>query len=148
MDRRKFLSLGAIAVAVMPFSLSAVDFRATKPKSWESDAVDAAIEELYGKDKPTAGSITVKTPKIAENGGSIPVNIKSKLDLESIAIFQDANPRATVAVYTVPENGIVNYSMRIKMKKTGTITVVGKTRDGKLYSTTKGVEVSIGGCGG
>ena len=148
MDRRKFLSLGAIAVAVMPFSLGAIDFRATKPKSWEKDSVEGAIEELYGATKPIDGSIKLKTPKIAENGGSIPVNIKSKLDLESVAVFQDANPRATVAVFTVPENGIINYSMRIKMRKTGKITVIGKARDGKLYKVVNDVEVSIGGCGG
>ena len=148
MDRRKFLGLSIAVVVALPAGLSAIDFRTTKPKSWDAEDVNGAIEALYGAEKPTEGSIKLKVPKIAENGGSIPVNVKSALDLESIAIFQDANPRATVAVFTVPENGIVNYSMRIKMRKTGKITVVAKARDGKLYTVSTGVEVSIGGCGG
>lgn len=36
LNRRKFLGLGlgAIAVAAIPSSLSAEDFRASKPKAW------------------------------------------------------------------------------------------------------------------
>jgi sulfur-oxidizing protein SoxY len=38
-------------------------------------------------------------------------------------------------------------STRIKMGKTSNVIAVVKS-DGKLYSTTKEVKVTIGGCGG
>ena len=66
---------------------------------------------------------------------------------KTMAIFQDANPESAVAVFTVPANGIPEYSVRIKMSKTGTVTAVADV-DGKLYSTSKVVKVTIGGCGG
>ncbi len=152
MDRRNFLGMGLAAFAAVVASktdLSAIDFRATKPKAWEATDSASAIKELYGNGglKETK-DIKLKAPDLAENGGSIPVNVKSKLDLESVAIFQDANPRSTVAVFTVPENGIINYDFRMKMRKTSVVTVVAKGRDGVLYTTSKKVEVSIGGCGG
>jgi len=150
MERRNFLGLGvaAVAASIVPASLSAIDFRATAPKAWEAATSAEAIKEIFGSTDGIEGKIKMKAPKLAENGGSIPINIKSKIDLESIALFQDANPRSAVAVFTVPEGAIINYDLRIKMRKTSDITIMAKGRDGKLYKHVQNVEVSIGGCGG
>ena len=48
----------------------------------------------------------------------------------------------------MPKGAIIEYDFRIKMRQTAFVTVVGKTRDGQLYSSTKEIDVSIGGCGG
>jgi sulfur-oxidizing protein SoxY len=152
MDRRKFLGVGlaAFAAIVAPgTSLRAIDFRETKPKAWEAEKSVDAIKELYGSaGLKKSDKIKLTAPKLAENGGSIPINIKSKLDLESVAVFQDANPRSLTAVFTIPEGGIINYDFRIKMRQTAVVTIVGKGRDGTLYTTSKEIDVSIGGCGG
>jgi sulfur-oxidizing protein SoxY len=152
MNRRKFFSISAAAVAVLmvPTSgLKAFNFRETKPKAWEAEHSPEAIKALYGDGKlEKTDKIKFTAPKLAENGGSIPINIKSDLDLESIALFQDANPRSLTTVFTVPEGGIINYDFRIKMRKTALVTIVAKARDGKLYTTAKEIDVSIGGCGG
>jgi sulfur-oxidizing protein SoxY len=152
MDRRKFLGVSAVAVAAIlapTTDLKAVDFRATKPKAWTAEHSPEAIKEMFGAGglKQT-DKIKFTAPKLAENGGSIPIGIKSSLDLETIAIFQDANPRSTTAVFTVPVGGIIDYDFRIKMRKTAVVTIVAKGRDGTLYTTSKEIDVSIGGCGG
>ena len=150
MERRKFLTVGttALAVTMIPISLSAVNFRESSPQTWEASNSNDAIKELYGSTDGIAGAIKLKAPKLAENGGSIPINIKSKVDLESVSVFQDANPRSAVAVFSVPQGAIVDFDLRIKMKKTSNITVIGKGRDGKLYKTVQEIQVSIGGCAG
>ena len=152
MNRRKFLGLSAVAITALlvPTSeLKAVDFRATKPDAWKAEHSPEAIKALYGDGKlEKTDKIKFTAPKLAENGGSIPINIKSDLDLESIALFQDANPRSLTTVFTVPEGGIINYDFRIKMRQTALVTVVAKGRDGKLYTTAREIDVSIGGCGG
>ena len=151
MDRRKFLGVGlaAFAAIVAPVAeLNAIDFRATKPKAWEAEKSTQAIKELYGSGGLKKSGIKMTAPKLAENGGSIPINIKSDLDLESIAVFQDANPRSLTAVFTIPKNAIIDYDFRIKMRQTAFVTIVGKTRAGVLHSTSKEIDVSIGGCGG
>jgi len=149
MQRRKFLGLGLAALAVIPAGLSAIDFRQTKPKAWQAVTSKDAIVALYGSDALTkTDKIKLKAPKLAENGGSIPINIKSDLELETIALFQDANPRSLTTVFTIPEGAIINYDFRIKMRKTALVTIVAKGRDGKLYTTAKEIDVSIGGCGG
>lgn len=153
MDRRKFLGVGLVAFAaiVAPTTdLQAVDFRATKPAAWESEKTVDGIKALYGNGKVSQSSkLSFKAPKLAENGGSIPITIKSSLDLESVAFFQDANPRCLSCVFTVPVGAIIEYDFRIKMRQTAFVTVVGKERGtGKLFSATKEIDVSIGGCGG
>lgn len=150
MNRRKFIGIGVgvAAAATIPSSLSAVDFRATKPKAWTTNKVDAAIKELFGSSATTANKeLKLKSPAIAENGAVIPITVKTKLNAKTIAIFQDANPESTVAVFTVPAKAIAEYSVRIKMAKTGVVTVVADV-DGKLYSTSATVKVTAGGCGG
>ena len=152
MNRRRFLGLGAalFASTILPTTnLEAINFSVEKPKAWDEVASTGAITELYGNGALIdTDDISIKAPKLAENGGSIPVKIKSSMDLESIAIFQDANPRSLVAVFTIPNNAIIEYDIRIKMRKTSVVTVVAKGKNGKLYRATQNVEVSIGGCGG
>lgn len=149
MNRRNFLSLGlgALAVSMAPSTLSAINFRETKPAAFTATKMDDAIKGIFGTSKVTEGKIKLKAPDIAENGAVIPITVSTKLNAKTVAIFQDANPENTVAVFTVPENGIIDYSVRIKMAKTGTVTVVADV-DGKLISASKIVKVTIGGCGG
>ena len=154
MDRRKFfkgVGLVAFAAIVAPTTdLKAVDFRATKPAAWEAEKTADGIKALFGNGTVTqSDKISFKAPKLAENGGSIPITIKSKLDLETVALFQDANPRCLSCVFSIPKGAIIEYDFRIKMRQTAFVTVVGKERGtGKLYSATKEIDVSIGGCGG
>lgn len=149
MDRRKFLGLGMVALALVPAtSLHALDFRKEKPDTWTAHTVDEAIKALYGAEATENKDITLKAPKVASNGGAIPVTIKTSIDAKTVAMFQDANPESAVAVWTVPEGGIVSYTTKIKMKKSGTITVVVEDKAGKLHSMTKTLEVALGGCEG
>ncbi len=149
MNRRNFLGLGLglVAVASVSSNLSAIDFREEKPKAWTATKVDEAIKEIFGTSATTEGSINLTAPDIAENGAVIPVSFDTQLKATKIAVFQDANPESTVAVFNINEFSVADYAIRIKMAKTGTVTVVAEA-DGKLYSAAKLVKVTIGGCGG
>ncbi len=148
MERRKFLGLGLVAVAALPATLSAIDFRKTKPDAWTAHKVQPAIEALYGKAELIEEGVEVKTPKVASNGGAVPVRVKSDIDAKSVAIFQDVNPESTVAVYTMHEGSIVDFSLKIKMKASGKITAVVEGKDGKFYVGSQSLEVALGGCEG
>lgn len=150
MDRRNFigLGLGVLAVSVLPSNLAAINFRETKPKVWQEKTTSGALKELYGTDKLIKEKVTLKAPDIAENGAVIPLTVSSDLNGKTVSVFQNSNPESAVAVFTVPEGGIINYSFRIKMAKTGVVTAVVEADDGKLYADEKTVKVTIGGCGG
>ena len=150
MQRRNFLSLSVLAAvaAVVP-AANAEDFRTTKPTVWTAHSVDDAIMAMYGKNTTTESGVTVTMPDVAANGGSVPINVTSSIDAKSVAIFQDANPEAAVAAFTVHENSIINYDLKIKLKSDGTpitVTAIVEGKDGKLYSGVKTITVAIGGC--
>jgi len=152
MERRKFLNLGLVAAAAVlaPMTnLNAVNFREAKPDAWKAEKSADAIKAMFGDGalKPT-DKIKFTAPKLAENGGSIPISLSTDLDIETIALFQDANPRAATVVFSVPEGQKVDYSFRIKMRQTAVVTIVAKAKDGTLYTLAKEIDVSIGGCGG
>jgi len=156
MERRKFLGLGAglFAATMIPATLTAENFRKTKPDAWKvvnekestMKGTNEAIKAIFGTDKVEKGMIKLKAPDIAENGAVIPITASTK-KASKIAIFQSANPESAVAVFDIPANGIPDYSIRIKMQKTGIVTAVAEI-DGKLYAASKTVKVTIGGCGG
>ncbi len=73
---------------------------------------------------------------------------QTDIPAKSVALFQDANPEAAVAVFSVPEGGQADFGMKIKMKKSGTITAIVEGTDGKFYSKTLTLEVALGGCEG
>ena len=82
-----------------------------------------------------------------KNGAVVPISFDTELKATKIAVFQDANPESTVAVFTVNDNMVLDYAFRIKMAKTGKVTVVAEV-GGKLHSVTKEIKVTMGGCGG
>ena len=67
-NRRNFLGLGlgALAVSMAPSTLSAVNFRETKPKAFTATKVDVAIKELFGTSATTEGNVTLKAPEILQ----------------------------------------------------------------------------------
>ena len=136
MQRRKFLSLSGLAAfaAMAPAQLSAEDYRATKPDVWTAHTVDDSITKLYGTTTTIEEGVKLTAPDVASNGGAIPVDFSSDIDAKSVAVFQDANPESAVIVYTIHENSIINFSIKMKMKASGTITVVLEGLDGKLYT--------------
>ena len=152
MERRKFLSLsGLAAVAAMVPAANAEDFRATKPTVWTAHTVDDAVMAMYGTKATIESGVTVTMPDVAANGGAVPVNIKSSIDAKSVALFQNANPESAVAAFTIHENSIINYDLKIKLKSDGTpitVTAIVEGKDGKLYSGTKTLTVALGGCEG
>jgi sulfur-oxidizing protein SoxY len=114
----------------------------------------AAANDKYPEDafkaKSEADAIKVKmnAPEIAENGAVVPISVSTTLaDVTSIAFLVSENPVALVATYRIPAGTAPSVANRIKMARTSNVTVVVEA-GGKLYSATKEVKVTVGGCGG
>jgi len=159
MKRREFFGFGLTAVlASLP--LSATDFRKEKPKAWTEKnvfdgkkptmkGIEAAIKDLYGDVKVAESKdIKIKLPKVANNGGQVPVAFKSSIDAKTVAVFQDVNPECLVAVFDINENMVIDHFLKIKMKQSGEVAVVVEGKDGKYYMAKQSIEVALGGCEG
>lgn len=153
MNRRKFLTMSMVTALALPVGAWATDYRAEKPATWTAKTVGAAIKALYGDVKLVESKdIMLNMPKIATSGSQVPVRIKTSIDAKTVSLFQNSNPESAVAVWTVPENGIIDYMLKLKIKtlESGSpsiVRVVVQGKDGALYTTHASVEVR-GGCEG
>jgi sulfur-oxidizing protein SoxY len=107
-----------------------------------------AIKALYGKTPEASDKVKMDAPEIAENGAVVPVSVTTTLaDVTSISFLVSENPVVLVASYKIPAGTMPSVGNRIKMAKTSNVIVVVEA-GGKLYSATKEVKVTVGGCGG
>ncbi len=111
--------------------------------------VEGAISGSLGSaDYSPSDSIKLKAPDIAENGAVVPVTVSSTMEnVDAISIVATSNPGPLTSTYVLSPDSVPFVSTRIRMAKTGDVIAVIKA-DGKLYSATKEVKVTIGGCGG
>ena len=107
-----------------------------------------AIKALYGKTAEASDKIKLDAPEIAENGAVVPIAVTTTLaDVTSISFFVSENPNALAASYMIPAGTLPTVANRLKMAKTCNVIAIVES-GGKLYSATKEVKVTVGGCGG
>jgi sulfur-oxidizing protein SoxY len=152
---RRLILQGAGAVALvglgnLPFG-SAPAFAANDKypeEAFKAKSDADAIKALYGKTAEASDKVKMDAPEIAENGAVVPVSVTTTLpDVTSISFLVAENPVALVASYKIPAGTMPSVANRIKMAKTSNVVVVVEA-GGKLYSATKEVKVTVGGCGG
>ncbi|RLA25118.1 MAG: thiosulfate oxidation carrier protein SoxY [Gammaproteobacteria bacterium] len=132
------------AIAALPRLLLAA-----RPDSvfQETDA-DKVIADLFGQAPTDSDQVMMKIPDIAENGAVVPVTIKTDLEnVESISIVVVNNPTPLAASFIMSPRSVPTVSVRIKMGESSQVVALVKA-GGAVYSTTKEVKVTIGGCGG
>ena len=151
---RRLILKGAGAVALFGFgSLAFGPAQAAANDKYPEDAFrqksDAdAIKSLYGKTAEVSDKVKLDAPEIAENGAVVPISVSSTLaDVTSISILVAENPNALAASYRIPAGTLPSVANRLKMAKTTNVIAIVEA-GGKLYSTSKEVKVTVGGCGG
>jgi sulfur-oxidizing protein SoxY len=155
---RRTVMQGAIAggLAALGFA-GTVPFdraRATADASkWPKDAFSqktqaAAIKTLYGKTPEASDKVSLDAPEIAENGAVVPISIATTLPgVTSISIVVAGNPFPLAAHYIIPQGTAAAVASRLKMAKTSNVIALIEA-GGKIFSATKEVKVTVGGCGG
>ena len=144
-------SVALVGLGNLPFSLAPA-FAAANDK-YPEDAFKAksdtdAIKSLYGKTAEPSDKVKLDAPEIAENGAVVPISVSSSLaDVTSISILVADNPNALAASYKIPAGTLPSVANRLKMAKTTNVIAIVEA-GGKLYSATKEVKVTVGGCGG
>ncbi len=151
--RRKFLKTATFVGAAVTVGTGALvpqrAIGAYMKAAFEAKDVNGALSASMGTDQHTASdSVKLKAPDIAENGAVVPVTVSAGMgNVDAISIIAASNASPLTSTYQLSAASEPFVSTRIKMSKTANVIAVVKA-DGKLYSTTKEVKVTIGGCGG
>ena len=149
LDRRQVLGLTAGAAVFAAVGVQ------VKPATAAVEDAAKRIMEFTGGKKPGSGKIKLKAPEIAENGNTVPISVSvesamSGDDLvESVMILGEGNPNPEVATFHFTElSGEASATTRMRLAKTQNVVAIAKMKDGSVFSDTRLVKVTIGGCGG
>lgn len=117
-------------------------------KAFEAKNEADATKAMFNMTATASDQIQLNAPDIAENGAVVPVSVSSTLpNVTAIAILSLGNPSTIAAAYQIPAGTDPSISGRIKLAKSTDVVVLVQA-GGKLYSTSKNVKVTLGGCGG
>ena len=140
------VGLGSIPLGFTPALAAANDKYPEDAFKQKSEA--DAIKSLYGKTAEPSDKVKLDAPEIAENGSVVPISVSTTLaDVTSISFLVSENPNALAASYKIPAGTVPSVANRLKMAKTSNVIAIVEA-GGKLYSATKEVKVTVGGCGG
>jgi sulfur-oxidizing protein SoxY len=144
-------SIGLAGLSIISFdttpTLAAANDKYPEDAFKQKDGKEA-IKLLYGRAAEPSEKIKLDAPEIAENGAVVPISVSTSLpEVTSIAFVVPENPNVLAAYYKIPEGTIPNVANRLKMAKTSNVIVIVES-GGKLFSATKEVKVTVGGCGG
>src|SRR3981189_391262 len=133
----------------IPFSLALAAANDKYPEdAFKAKSEADAIKALYGKTAEPSDKVKMDAPEIAENGAVVPISVSTTLtEVTSISFLVSENPNALAASYKIPAGTMPSVANRLKMAKTSNVIALVEA-GGKLYSDTKEVKVTVGGCGG
>jgi sulfur-oxidizing protein SoxY len=107
------------------------------------------------KGTPKDGKVTLKAPEIAENGNAVPLTVSvdspmtGKDHVKAIYIAADGNPNPGVSVFEfTPMSGKAEVALRVRLSQTQKLVAVAEMNDGSLFTASREIKVTIGGCGG
>ena len=141
--------LALVGLGIFPSGRVLAAANDTYPEDVFRQKSDAdAVKSLYGRTAEPSDKINLDAPEIAENGAVVPISVSAALDdVTSISILVPGNPNALAASYKILAGTMPSVANRLKMQQTSNVIAIVEA-GGKLYSATREVKVTVGGCGG
>jgi sulfur-oxidizing protein SoxY len=143
MTSRRDVIAGAVALALLPLPASATPETAR------------ALLATLAKGTPRQGRIALRLPEVADNGASVPLTVAVESPMtvadhvKAVHVVADGNPNPGVASFRfTPAAGKAEVQTRIRLSESQRVTAVAEMSDGSLWTTTREVRVTLGGCAG
>jgi sulfur-oxidizing protein SoxY len=144
MNRRDALTAlgGATLITLLPVTGFAGD----------PDVTDA-IKSVFGSKPMRNGRVTLKLPKLAETGNSVPLTLSVHSPMSAhdrvlrACIFANRNPRPLIATMTFgPHAGSASFTTNIRLSGTQDVIGIAEMNDHSLWRTQARVLVTVGAC--
>jgi sulfur-oxidizing protein SoxY len=146
--RRRFLSMlaGLAATPLWPVGKA-------RAQPQPANQLDPLIAKLTGGATVNRGRVTVSTPRLADNGHSVPltVSVTSPMTasdhVRSITLLSERNPRPVMATYHLgPKAGRATVATRVRLNGSQRVLAIAQLSDGSFWSGSAEVEVTESAC--
>jgi len=126
---------------------------AVQPAAATPAMMDEAVRSFVGEATIKKGKVKLDIPPIVENGNSVPctVAVDSAMTatdyVKAIHIFNEKNPQPyIISVALGPRAGRAEFSTRIRLADSQTVTAIAEFSDGTFWSGSADVIVTLAAC--
>lgn len=150
-SRRQLLKNGGLLGLIAAFGSAIAPrfaFAAWNKAAFDSKTLADTYKAMGADGVKESGDVQILASDIAENGAVVPLQAVSKLpNTTQIAFLVEKNPNMLAASFDITPDMVADVTTRIKMGQTSNVIALVKA-DGKFYTATKEIKVTLGGCGG
>ena len=143
--RRRFITVLA--------GLAAAPLLRARGARAQPDPFAPLLMQVTGGAPVRSGRVTVDTPRLADNGHSVPlrVSVESPLTaadhVRSITLLSEKNPRPIMATFRLgPQAGRPEVATRVRLASTQRVLAIAQLSDGSYWSGSAEVEVTESAC--
>jgi sulfur-oxidizing protein SoxY len=126
---------------------------AVQPAAATPATMEQAVRNFVGEATINKGKVKLDIPPLVENGNSVPctVSVDSAMTatdyVKAIHIFNQKNPLPDVISATLgPRAGRAEFSTRIRLADSQTVTAIAELSDGTFWSDDADVIVTLAAC--
>ena len=144
--RRRFLSLvaGLAAAPLLP---------ARTASAQQGESFATLLKKVTGGAAVNPGRVTVDTPRLADNGHSVPLSVSVESPMtaadhvRSITLLSERNPRPLMAMFHLdPAAGRAHVATRVRLNGSQRVLALAQLSDGSWWSGDAEVEVTESAC--
>ena len=106
-----------------------------------------------GEATPTEARVTVITPRLADNGFSVPLSVRvdspmtAANHVQRLVLLSNRNPRSVIAEFELgPWSGKAELATRVRLNGSQQVMALAQTSDGRWWQGTAEVEVTESAC--
>ena len=111
------------------------------------------MRQITGGAAVATGRVTVDTPRLADNGHSVPLSVRVASPMtpadhvRSITLLSERNPRPVMATFHLgPKSGRAQVTTRVRLNGSQRVRAVAQLSDGSWWSGDAEVEVTESAC--
>ncbi len=119
----------------------------------QSGSLAPLISELTGGTAVAIGRVHIDTPRLADNGHSVPLRVMVDSPMtaadhvRSITLLSPRNPRPLIAKFSLgPHSGRAEVSARVRLNGSQVVLAIAQFSDGSYWSGSAEVEVTESAC--
>jgi sulfur-oxidizing protein SoxY len=124
-----------------------------RPAVATPEMMQDAVRSVVGEAPVSKGKVKLDLPPLVENGNSVPctVSVDSPMTttdyVKAIHVFNEKNPQPNViGVRLGPRAGRAEFSTRIRLADSQTVTAIAELSDGTFWSGDIDVIVTLAAC--
>lgn len=145
LTRRRFVAVLA--------GLAAAPLLPARAARAQSDPFAPLLQKVTGGAPVRPGRVTVDTPRLADNGHSVPlrVSVESPMTaadhVRSVTLLSERNPRPVIATFHLgPKAGRAEVVTRVRLNGSQRVLALARLSDGSYWSGSAEVEVTESAC--